>query len=245
MVKKPQASREKRKKHAQGISNNANRNIKAEEMLKVMQRKEKRGCLVLRLLVHNGLVLGVGKLVLSNLARSRSNLHFLHAPITLTASTRALPIRRVALEHHATGCAQHLGVRADTVALLGWDLVAILMLVVLLGGPGEVVTADLDVIVGELAELVVIHTEELGFLGGAQVKARDGVDAVGDDGGHDKGISGGCNDIGDLNVQLLVVVNDPATDTGTGVDAVQADNGVVTEESVEDQTDDSGNAVLG
>ena len=46
---------------------------------------------------------------------------------------------------------------------LGYRVLAVDWLA--LGGcPGEVVTADLDVIVGEFTELVVVHTEELSLL---------------------------------------------------------------------------------
>ncbi len=120
----------------------------------------------------------------------------------------------------------HLLVTLD--AVLRYYAHAVLLLVLLGRRPGEVVAADLDdvvlviclgdtrilcskrtyldIIVGKLAVLVVVHAEQLGLGACAQVQARDEVDGLGDDGGHDKGVGGAGDDEGDLDVQLLAVV---------------------------------------
>ena len=36
--------------------------------------------------------------------------------------------------------------------------------------------------------LIVIHTKELGFLRSTELEARDKVDNLGDDGGHNEGV---------------------------------------------------------
>lgn len=111
------------------------------------------------------------------------------------------------------------------------------------GAPGEEVTADLDVVVGEFTVLVVIHTEELSLLGGAELEAGDEVDDLGDDGGHDEGVGGGGDDGGDLPADGLVVVVHETT-SGTSVDTVEADDGAGSEEGVEEETDHAADTVL-
>lgn len=59
---------------------------------------------------------------------------------------------------------EHLAVLGDAVALtLRYAVLAVEGLT-LCRGPGEVVATDLDVVVGEFAELVVVHTKEFGLL---------------------------------------------------------------------------------
>lgn len=111
------------------------------------------------------------------------------------------------------------------------------------GAPGEEVTADLDVVVGEFTVLVVVHAEELGLLGGAELETGDEVDDLGDDGGHDKGVGGGGDDGGDLPADGLVVVVHETT-SGTSVDTVEADDGAGGEEGVEEETDHAADTVL-
>ena len=169
----------------------------------------------------------------------RSDFDFLNSLYlaTTTAALADLTIGGLALNHHLT-------VLANAVPLLSRNLVAVLKLVLLLGCPGKVVTADLDVVVGELAQLVIVHTEQLGFLGGTQVQTRDGVDGESDQGGHDERVRGSSDNVGDLDVELLVVVNDPSSDSRASVDTVQANNRIVTEQSIEDQTDNTSDTVL-
>lgn len=196
-------------------------------------------------------LLCVWRMLLSGLARGSGNFDLVDRHVPLTSTTAALadlPIRWMTLQHDTVGrvaLQHHLRVLADTVPLCSGNLVTVFELVMLLGSPGEIVAADLDIVVCEFTELVVVHTQQLGFLGGAQIQAGNGVDRVGDDGGHDKGVGSGGDDVGDLNVQLLPVVDDPAADAGAGVDTVQADDGVVSEEGVEDETDHSGDTVFG
>ena len=72
--------------------------------------------------------------------------------------------------------------------------------------PREVVPPDLYVIVREFAQLVVVHAEEFGFLRGAQVQTGDVVDDGGEDGGHGERVAGSGDYVGDLDVELSVIV---------------------------------------
>ena len=140
---------------------------------------------------------------------------------------------------------QHIAMFGDTMSLTHGDMVLIGMRIFDGWSPGQVITADLDVIVGELAQLVVIETEELGFFRSAQVQAGNVVDRVGDDGGHDEGVTGRGDDIGDLDVHLTEVAVHPAAVDDAGVDAVEADDVVGAEERVEEETEHAGDGVFG
>lgn len=113
-----------------------------------------------------------------------------------------------------------------------------------MGTPSQEVSADLDVVVRELAVLVVVHAEELGLLRGAQFEAGDDVDDLGDDGGDDKGVGAG----GDNGDNLPAEKNELSVEEsagGGGVDAVQGDDSAGGEEAIEDEADDAADAVLG
>ena len=60
---------------------------------------------------------------------------------------------------------KHLAVLCDSMAFALRDVVLSSNGVALRRGPCEIVTANLNVIVGELAELVVVHTKKLSLLG--------------------------------------------------------------------------------
>lgn len=77
------------------------------------------------------------------------------------------------------------------------------------------------------------------------MQTRDEVDAISEDSGHDKGVAGCGDDVGDLDVELLPVVFDPAGGAVVDVDAVEADDVGGAEEGVEDEADHAGDAVLG
>src|SRR4051812_49260206 len=102
----------------------------------------------------------------------------------------------------------------------------------------------LYVVVGKLAVLVVVHAQQLGLLAGAQVQAGHHVDGLGDEGRHDKRVGGAGDQVGNLDVQLLPVLVEPATRDDAGADAVEADDVVGGEEGVEDQADHAADAVL-
>lgn len=136
----------------------------------------------------------------------------------------------------------HAGVLADT--MLGLEHIAVLGRLAAVGIPGEEVAADLDVVVGELAVLVVVHAEQLGLLGGAELEAGDEVDDLGDGGGHDEGVGGGGDDDGDLPAEDDVVAVHEAADSAR-VDTVEADDAAGGEEGVEEEADDAADAVLG
>jgi len=81
-----------------------------------------------------------------------------------------------------SGRPQHGAVCLDAVAVSVWDFVAVGELCCLLGSPGEVVSANFDVVVGEFSELIIVHAKQLGFLRGSQLEAGGNVDQVGDKG---------------------------------------------------------------
>ncbi len=139
----------------------------------------------------------------------------------------------------------HLTVFWDTMAILRVDVALCLLWRILGWCPGKIIPADLNVVVCELTELVVIHTEKLSLFGSAQVQAGDLVDDEGEDGGHDEGVACACYDVGDLDVQLLPVVVEPAAGDDTGADTVKANDVVGCKEAVKDETDHSGKAVFG
>ncbi len=112
------------------------------------------------------------------------------------------------------------------------------------GGPGEVITTDLDIVVRELAELVVVHAEQLCRLGRAQLEAGDLVDAEGEQGGDAKGPGGDGDDVRDLLVDDLEVARDEAARVEADVDAVEADDVAGAEEGVEEEAEDAREAVL-
>jgi hypothetical protein len=118
--------------------------------------------------------------------------------------------------------------------------------------PRQIIASHLDIIVRELTQLIVIHTQQLRLLGRAQLQAGDVVDDISEDGGHDERVAGAGDDVGELDVELAVVADGPAADAGAGfwvgdacIDAVQAYDVVDAEERVEHQPNDAGEAVLG
>jgi len=92
--------------------------------------------------------------------------------------------------------------------------------------------------------LVVIHSEKLSFLRSTELKARDQVDAESEDGGHYKGIGAAGYNVGDLDVELFVVVVEPTTSDDSSVDTVEADNVVGAEKGVENEANDTSDTVL-
>jgi len=101
---------------------------------------------------------------------------------------------------------KHFAVLLDTVALALRDLELLAVWLALGRCPGEVVATHLNVVVGELAKLVVIHTEKLGLFRRAQVKTGNEVDGVGNESAHAEGPSGRGTDVGNLDVHLLPIV---------------------------------------
>ena len=113
------------------------------------------------------------------------------------------------------------------------------------GRPREVISPDLDVIVGKLAKLIVVHTQQFGFLGSAEVQARDQVDEGCDDEGHGEGPAGSGADVGKLPVELAIVVVDPAADDDACVDAIKADDVGRSKEGIGHQAQHAGDGVFG
>ena len=139
---------------------------------------------------------------------------------------------------------QHLAVRRNAMPLRHGDIGVVGILLAATGRPGEVIAAHLDVVVGELAELVVVHAEQLGLLRGAEVQAGEQVDGVREQGGDGEGVGGGGDDVCDLDVHLAPVVVGEAAGDEAGVDAVEADDVVGAEEGVEEEADHAADGVL-
>ena len=139
---------------------------------------------------------------------------------------------------------EHLRVLENAVALaLGNRAVVGLVALRVGGGPGEVVTADLDVIVGELAELVIVHTQKLSLLGSTEVHTGDLVDDERKDSTDGEGVCGAGGDVGDLLVDSRRSTGD-GTSGEAVVDAVEADDVVRAEDTVKEETDHSSDTVL-
>lgn len=64
------------------------------------------------------------------------------------------------------------------------------------------------------------------------MESGDKVDEISNDSGHDECIAGRSNDIGKLDVQLLVSMVNPTTFDDTGVDAIETDDVRSAEDSV-------------
>lgn len=124
-------------------------------------------------------------------------------------------------------------------SILGIDTVLFLLRCFGCRLPCKIIPSHLYIIICELAELVVVHSEELSLFGRTKLQAWNKVDGEGEDGGYDEGVSCASYDIRDLDVELLVVVVDPASVDDACADAVQADYVVGREETVEKEADDS------
>ena len=70
------------------------------------------------------------------------------------------------------------------------------------------------------------------------------VDGEADDGGDDESVCGDSDNVGDLDVELLIVVVDEAA-LDTVVHAIEADDVVGAEQAIEEEANHAGDAVLG
>ena len=77
------------------------------------------------------------------------------------------------------------------------------------------------------------------------MQARDEVDGEREQGGDGEGVTGGSDDVGELDVQLAPVAVREAARDEAGVDAVEADDVVGAEERVGQEADHAADSVLG
>lgn len=141
----------------------------------------------------------------------------------------------------ARGRVNHVSVLLN--AVLGLEGLAVLSRLVALGAPSKEVTANLNVVVGELAVLVIVHTQELGLLGSAELEARDEVDCLSNESRDDKGICAGGDNGSDLPAHDNVVsVKETANERA--VHTVEANDLVGGEEAVEDEADNATDVML-
>jgi hypothetical protein len=138
---------------------------------------------------------------------------------------------------------EHLAVLWDAVALALRNRVLAIDGLALGWGPSKVVTADLDVVVGKLAKLVVIHTEELSLLRSTKLQTWDLVDDEGEDSADGEGVDGDGN-----NVRNLLVDSRGSTRNRTTlnpvVDTVESNDVVGSEDAVEEESNHSSDTVL-
>lgn len=78
----------------------------------------------------------------------------------------------------------------------------------------------LAIVVGKLAEVSIVDTDDFGLFASSQPQSGDEMKQPTDDGGHDKGVSETSCQIGHLVAGLYPVMADPAS--GNVGDAVKA-----------------------
>jgi hypothetical protein len=160
--------------------------------------------------------------------------------MTVSSDTSVL-VSRIVL----TGCLalEHLAVLWDAVALALRNRVLAVNGLALGRGPCEVITADLNVVVGKLAELVVIHTQKLSLLGSAELETRNLVNHEREESADGERVRGDGDNVGDLLVDRGRGTREGTTGD-TVVDTVESDDVVGTEDAVEEETPHSSDAVL-
>jgi len=127
--------------------------------------------------------------------------------------------------------------------IAGVDVAFGLLWLVRCWSPGEVISANLNVVVCEFAQLVIIHTEQLSFFRSPEVQPRDEVDGVSEKGGDNESIGSAGHDVSNLDVKLLVVVVEPSTSDSV-VDTIETNDVVCAEKCIEDESDHASDAVL-
>ncbi|KAH0194437.1 ammonium transporter, partial [Aureobasidium melanogenum] len=165
---------------------------------------------------------------------------FVSDGVTVTTDTGVLVSLTVALARSLA--LKHLRVLRDAVAVTLGNLVFGGLRLVASGSPGEVVTTDLNVVVGEFTELVIIHTEKFGLLRSTKVESRDLVDDESDCSTDDERVCGDGGDVSDLHVHLLPVVLNPSTIDV--VNTVKTNDVRGSENAVEEETNHASNTVL-
>jgi hypothetical protein len=138
---------------------------------------------------------------------------------------------------------EHLAVLWDAVALALRNRVLAIDGLALGWGPSKVVTADLDVVVGKLAKLVVIHTEELSLLRSTKLQTWDLVDDEGEDSADGEGVDGDGNNVRNLLVDSRGSTRNRTT-LNSVVDTVESNDVVGSEDAVEEESNHSSDTVL-
>ena len=138
---------------------------------------------------------------------------------------------------------EHLAVLRNTMALALGNAVLAIQRLALGRGPSKVVTADLNVVVCKLAELIIVHTQKLSLLRSAQVQAGDLVNDEGEDCADNEGVRGDSNDVSDLLVNGIGRAGDGASGQAV-VDTVETDNVVRAENTVDEESPHSSDTVL-
>jgi hypothetical protein len=100
--------------------------------------------------------------------------------------------------------------------------------------PSKVIPPNLHIIIRKLPQLIIIQTQQLRLFTRSQLQARHKVDQTRNKRTDYEGIGGTGNDVGELDVELFVVVVEPAADYVIGG-----------EEAVEEEADHPCDSVLG
>lgn len=127
---------------------------------------------------------------------------------------------------------QQIRMLIDPMTLMHGNMLVVAKGIVTTRRPSEIIAPDLYIIVCELAQLIIVHADQFGFIRGAQVQAGNQVDGPREKEGDDKGPARGGEDVGDLDVELFISVVDPAAGNDAGVDAVESDDVGCAEECI-------------
>ena len=111
------------------------------------------------------------------------------------------------------------------------------------GTPLVVCSADFDKVLDELAKLVVVDTDQFCVVRGAEVEERNEAEDLGDQCGDGEDVGSAGDNVCELDIKLLVVVVEPATNKRR-IDTVEGDDLVFGEETVEQETDHTRQRVL-
>jgi hypothetical protein len=103
-------------------------------------------------------------------------------------------------------------------------------------------TCQLNIVVGELANLGIVDTQDLSLFGGTQGQAGNEVHDEEDEAGSDKGVCGTRDGIGQLVSELDPVVVEPAT--GDDSVAIEMRYVIRSEEGSEDIADETADGVF-
>jgi hypothetical protein len=105
------------------------------------------------------------------------------------------------------------------------------------------ISANFNKVLHELANLIVVHAKNLAFFCSTQTEERNNIDDLGEDSGHNEDVCGASADVGELDIELLVVVLDPTTWNG-GVNTVKGDERCIRKEAVGEKSEDATDSVL-
>lgn len=165
--------------------------------------------------------------------------------MTVSANSRVCCAVAAVLAGVGVSALEHVAVALNAVSIALGHFDFALVHVAVGGRPCEVITTHLDVVVCKLAELIVIHAQQLGLVRAAQFETWNEVDGVGDDGADHKRPCRHHGNVCDLLSELDPIAVNPTTSKGTRADTVEANDVGCGKDTVEEETDHAGDTVLG